>query len=209
MRLSLVLDASGFPKRSQVFAGKASEPATLKEMIQGLHHPSANLESSTPDLWAKVAPVVVLDAGLATEANLGWLRAEGYPYLGVSRERHREFTEEEAILVKDTPGAEVRVQRVERPEAGEVVLYCHSQGREAKERAIRTRFSQRYEEALTQLAAGLAKKTGPRKTAKVLERAGPAQRALPPGSPFLRGQYRTGRGHRYRHNVTLATEGPD
>lgn len=56
-----------------------------------------------------------------------------------------------------------------------MVLDCHWPGREAKERAIRTRFSQRYEQALTPLAAGLAKKTGPRKTAKVLERLGRLQ----------------------------------
>ena len=31
--LALVLDASGFPKRSEVFAGNVSEPATLKQML--------------------------------------------------------------------------------------------------------------------------------------------------------------------------------
>ena len=30
--LALVLDASGFPKRSEVFAGNVSEPATLKHL---------------------------------------------------------------------------------------------------------------------------------------------------------------------------------
>jgi hypothetical protein len=61
---------------------------------------------------------------------------------------------------------------VERPETAEVELHCHSQGREHKERGIRTRFSKRYEEALAKIAAGLGKKTGTRKTPKVLERLG-------------------------------------
>jgi transposase len=166
--LGRVLDASGFPKKSRVFAGNVSEPATLKEMIQDLH----DVAHLAEDLFATVRPVVVLDAGIATEANLEWLRAAGYPYLVVSRKRHREFSEEAAVLVKDTPGAEVKGQRVERPETAEVELYCHSQGREQKERGIQTRFSKRYEEALANLAAGLAKKTGSKQTSKVLERLG-------------------------------------
>jgi transposase len=173
-----VLDSSGFPKKSRVLAGNVSEPTTLKEMIQGLHDVARPAE----DLFATVRPVVVLDAGIATQANLEWLRAEGYPYLVVSRKRSRAFSEEDAVLVKDTPGAEVKVQRVERPETGEVELHCHSQGREHKERSIRTRFSKRYEEALAKLAAGLAKKTGTRKTPKILERLGRRKRALSPGS---------------------------
>jgi hypothetical protein len=158
--LGLVLDASGFPKKSRVLAGNVSEPTTLKEMIQGLH----DVARPAADLFATVRPVVVLDAGIATEANLEWLRAAGYPSLVVSRKRHREFSEEDAVLVKDTPGAEVKVQRVERPETAEVELYCHSQGREHTERSIQTRFSKRYEEALAKLAAGLAKQTVSKQT---------------------------------------------
>ena len=71
--LGLVLDESLFPKKSRVLAGNVSEPATLKEMIQGLH----DVAHPAEDLFATVRPVVVLDAGIATEANLEWLRAEG------------------------------------------------------------------------------------------------------------------------------------
>ncbi|MBW8831642.1 MAG: hypothetical protein JF606_19920, partial [Burkholderiales bacterium] len=34
--LAMALDGSGFPRRSRVFAGNASEPATLKDMLTGL-----------------------------------------------------------------------------------------------------------------------------------------------------------------------------
>ena len=67
--LAMVLDGSGFPRRSRVFAGNASEPATLEEMLSGLGAPPA--------------ATVVMDAGIATEANLTWLRAQGYHYLVV------------------------------------------------------------------------------------------------------------------------------
>ncbi len=96
-----MLDESLFPKKSRVLAGNVGEPATLQEMIQGLHDVARPAE----DLFATVRPVVVLVAFIATAANLKWLRAEGYPYLVVSRKRHRELSEEDAVLVKDTPGA--------------------------------------------------------------------------------------------------------
>ena len=35
--LVMALDASGFVQRVQFFAGNASEPATLKDMLTGLH----------------------------------------------------------------------------------------------------------------------------------------------------------------------------
>jgi len=35
--------------------------------------------------------LVVMDAGIATEANLIWLREHGYRYLVVSRERARQL----------------------------------------------------------------------------------------------------------------------
>ena len=61
--LAMVLDGSGFPRRSRVFAGNASEPATLGDMLSGLGAPPG--------------ATVVMDAGIATEANLTWLRAQG------------------------------------------------------------------------------------------------------------------------------------
>lgn len=189
-----MLDASGFPKQSWVFAGNVSAPATLKAMVEGLRPPAVGQEASTADLLATVKPVVVLDAGIATEANLKWLRGEGYPYLVERRKRSREFCEEAAVLVKDTPGAEVKGQRVDHPETGEVNRYCYSQGREQKERGIQTRFSQRYEEALARLAAGLAKQTGTRKTPKVLKRIG-----------RLKERYRRVAHHDEVHTETAAT----
>ncbi len=142
--LGLVLDASGFPKRSQVFAGNVSEPKTLEQMLQHLApEPSA------------VAPTVVLDAGIATEANLAWLTKHGYRYLVVSRERHKQFDTETAVLIRAEGDTQIRAQRVVDEVSGEVRLYCHSTSREAKERGIERRFSTRLEADLQYLAEGL------------------------------------------------------
>ena len=87
--LALVLDASGFPKRSEVFEGNVSEPKTLEKMLEHL--------ALAP---GAVAPTVVLDAGIATEENLTWLAEQNYRYLVVSRERHQQFDAEAAILMR-------------------------------------------------------------------------------------------------------------
>jgi hypothetical protein len=46
-----VLDASGFPKKSRIFPGNVSEPATLKEMIDSL---SGNDDASQTDNEVKI-----------------------------------------------------------------------------------------------------------------------------------------------------------
>ena len=142
--LALVPDGSGFPKRSEVFAGNISEPKTLEQMLERL--------ALAP---AAVAPTVVLDAGIATEANLTWLKDQGYRYLVVSRERHKEFDPERAVLIREEGATRIRAQRVVDEASGEVRLYCHSTGREAKERGIEQRFSTRLEADLKYLAEGL------------------------------------------------------
>ena len=77
LTLGLMLDASGFVRRSQVFAGNVSEPHTLAEMLSALQAPKGAL--------------VVMDRGIATQDNITWLAAQGYRYLVVSRERKRTF----------------------------------------------------------------------------------------------------------------------
>jgi hypothetical protein len=54
--LGLVLDSSGFVRRSKTFAGNVSEGTTLPEMLNALNAPQGAL--------------VIMDAGIATEANL-------------------------------------------------------------------------------------------------------------------------------------------
>jgi transposase len=157
--LGLVLDASGFPKRSQVFEGNISEPKTLEKMLQRLA-PGA------------VAPTVVLDAGIATEENLAWLTKQGYRYLVVSRERHKQFETQAAILIRAEGDTQIRAQRVVDEVTGEVRLYCHSTGREAKERGIEQRFSTRLEADLQYLAEGLHLPRRIKQYEKVLTRIG-------------------------------------
>ncbi len=171
--LGLVLDGSGFPRKSEVFAGNASEPKTLKAMIQGLQKPLLdNVDDRQMQLLEKNKPTIVMDAGIATQDNVTWLKKEQYPYLVVSRKKHREFSEDEAVEVKKDRHCTVRVQKVINEKTGEVELYCHSSRREKKEKAIQDRFSARLEEGLQKLSAGLSKKGCLKKYDKVVEKIG-------------------------------------
>jgi transposase len=155
--LGLILDGSGFVRRSRVFAGNAVECRTLEGMLAGLDAPAGAL--------------VVMDRGIATEANLAWLKEHGYRYLVVSREAGRVQPEGEVTVV--TAGEEaLRVEKVVDEAGGEVRLYCHSLRREEKERGINRRFCERFEKGLAKLAAGLAKPRGEKRPALIQERIG-------------------------------------
>lgn len=121
--LGLVLDGSGFPRKSKIFAGNVSEGGTLKTMLHGLD--------------ASKDAMVIMDAGIATQDNVQWLSDKGYRYLVVSRKRNREFDPDQAITVKQTPGQQVRVQRILNEDTGEIELYCHSELREKKNKRCR------------------------------------------------------------------------
>ena len=65
---------------------RSAKTPPLEPMLQALQAPSDAL--------------VVMDAGVATEANVAWLREGGYRYLVVSRERTRRFDPDLAVALK-------------------------------------------------------------------------------------------------------------
>ena len=159
--LAMVLDGSGFVRKSQVFAGNASEPKTLKEMLTELSAPKGE--------------AVVMDAGIATDANLGWLRQEGYHYVVVSRQRSRQFDDAQAIEVQTAGDVTIKIQRVLDADKGEANLYCHSPTRELKDRAIDDAKSSAFVATLHKLVNALAKPSATLSMTKVMERIGRAK----------------------------------
>jgi transposase len=154
--LGLVLDCSGFVRRSKVFAGNVVEGSTLETMLAGLQAPEGSL--------------VIMDRGIATQANIDWLVAHQFRYLVVSRERHRQLETEKAEAVSSAANHTIEIQRVEGD--GEVRLYCYSEERRDKEEAINTRFADRFEKQLQNIADGLSKPRSTKKRDKVLARIG-------------------------------------
>jgi len=158
LTLGMVLDGSGFVRRSRTFAGNVAEGSTLAEMLSGL--------------GALPGALVIMDAGIATEANLAWLGEHGYRYLAVRRGGARQFDAAEAMTIETAGGDAVRLQKVASEDGKEVWLYCHSSGREAKETAMVERFCKAFEAGLQKLVDGLAKPRGEKRKDKLLERIG-------------------------------------
>lgn len=158
--LAMALDASGFVRRVQFFAGNASEPTTLKGMLTGLD--------------AAPGATVVMDAGIATEANLTWLREQHYHYVVVSKLRERQFDASLATEVQSAGNVTIKLQRVLDAQ-GHVLLYCHSPAREEKDRAIDTAKASGLELALTQLQASLSKPRATQDVATIMQRLGRAK----------------------------------
>ncbi len=143
LTLGLVLDGSGFVRRSEVFAGNVDEDTTLEEMLSTLEAPQQAL--------------VVMDAGVATADNVAWLRHRGYRYLVVSRERVRRFDPDLAEAIETRSGQKVHLHSVIDEETGERRLYCHSEERAHKEEGIARRFAERFEGSLARLHEGLSR----------------------------------------------------
>jgi len=156
--LGLVLDGSGFVRRSNTFAGNVSEGATLEGMLTGLGAPAGAL--------------VIMDAGIATEANLAWLIGRGYRYLVVRRGGARQFDEEFAVRIETAGGETLQLQKEMSEDGKEVRLYCHSAGREMKETAMVARFAEMFEAGLQKIKDGLQKPRAEKRYDKLLERIG-------------------------------------
>jgi transposase len=157
--LGLVINQHGFLKRSQLLPGNVSEPRTLIEAIKQL--------SSQDDLFK---PTIVMDAGIATEDNLSWLRENGYTYIVSARQKAPSVEPQgDAVLA----GRDNHVKVMELPvQDKEKWLYCESPAKAATATSMRTRAQQRFELDLEKLAAGLQKPKGRKKLPKVLERVG-------------------------------------
>jgi transposase len=156
--LGMVLDADGFPKRTEVFAGNVSEPGTLEGMITAL---------ASPPFAAQ--PLIVMDAGVATEANILWLKDHRYDYIVVSRTKKVDIPAE-MVTVREDNRRLIRAALLY--DADEATLVCHSTDKEIKETGIENRFEQRFEEELGKVHSALGKKYGRKRYEKVVEKIG-------------------------------------
>ena len=156
--LGLVLDGSGFVRRSKSFEGNVSEGTTLETMLKELSAPQSAL--------------VIMDAGIATEANITWLIKQGYRYLVVNRGGSRQFDETKAISIETASGDTLEIQKEVSEDKKEVLLYCHSPGRELKEQGMLECFFKGFEDGLQKIVDNLPKPRGEKRMDKLHERIG-------------------------------------
>jgi transposase len=158
--LGLALNTSGFPLKSDIFEGNISEPATLKQVIQNLNN------NGTKN------PIVVLDAGIATEKNREWLRENHYSYLVCSKNK-TEFSNDLSFeVVNKRNGKTVKAARIDDPEGIETILVCHSEEKEASEVHWQKATQKKFEKELIYLNDGLCKKGRMKNYQKVCEKIG-------------------------------------
>lgn len=137
--LGLVFDEYGFALAHHIFAGNTNDAKTLPEMVkamQGL--------CQSDDLLEAITPTVIMDGGLATDANKKLLRANGYHFLvNDKRTRRGAWSKEFAAdgfqaITGRNPSQKVVVRMIELPAEQERLLLCKSAGRREKELAIRS-----------------------------------------------------------------------
>ena len=138
--LALTLDASGFPRTVEILPGNASEPDTLKQAIEKLDG---------------ACPTVIMDAGIATAANIAYLKEQRLDWICVARTRTPAAPERDADV--DTNGDRpVRAWQLFNQE-GELRVYVHSAARKATgDRMLENRRA-KFEAAIEKLHAGLSK----------------------------------------------------
>ena len=123
-------------------------------------------------LQAPKGALVVMDRGIATQDNITWLAEQGYRYLVVSRERKRTFDLASAMTVTTATQQSVHLHKVLSEDGQEARLYCYSEAREEKEKAIAERFAKRFENALTTLSEGLSRPRTQKRIDKIWQRIG-------------------------------------
>jgi len=146
--IALVVTFDGFPLGYEVFAGNTHDSRTLQMIV-------ATMEAR----HGMLGRVWITDRGMASAANLAWLRQTGRRYIiGAPKSELKKFGP--ALAAADGwrtvhEGVEVKLTR--HPETDETVILCRSADRRSKERAMHDKFSRRIEEALERVAARLAR----------------------------------------------------
>lgn len=143
--VGLVLDRDGFPKAHEVFSGNCQDRASLEHMLSQLEQRSGRHGGAT----------VIVDRGMAYEENLAQIRARGHHYLVASRQSERqawfdELEDEQGWqeLIRQpsprNPGQKKSRVWIKRAETAEhLYVLCRSEGRKAKDQAIRLKQEKR------------------------------------------------------------------
>ena len=104
--LAVVVNVEGFLKYSQIFEGNITDSKTLVRIIEELSNRTSSLNRN---------PVIVLDAGIATEDNLKLLKQNGFNYMCVSRSSKKAYTvdtQSNSIEIKDKKDQPLTLQKI-------------------------------------------------------------------------------------------------
>lgn len=161
-----VINAQGFIKHSKIYEGNKADVSTLEDMIADLEKHSHNGEKKT----------VVLDAGIASEANLSLLREKGYKYVCVARAILQKYELDKSnikqVKLHDKNQTPIQLSIVKQDKYSDTWMYVKSPDKEKKETSMNKKLSTRFIEELESLKEGLHKKGTSKKATKIYERLG-------------------------------------
>lgn len=172
--LAVVVNPEGFLKYSNIFEGNMADSKTLETIVNSL---------SKQTSFSGRKPVVVIDAGIATEDNLEMLRKKQYGYMCVSRSNLKEYhadTDSSPVEIKDKRNQPIELMKVK---AGgkdpDKYLWVKSKAKALKENSMNGLLAQRFEEGIQSISEGINKKGGTKKLDKVHERIGRLKQKYP------------------------------
>jgi transposase len=161
--IALVVTFDGFPLGYEVFAGNTHDSQTLQKIV-------ATMEAR----HGVLGRVWITDRGMASAANLAWLRETGRRYIiGAPKSELKKFGD----ALAEPAGwrrirEDVEVKLASCPETKETIILCRSADRRSKERAMHDKFARRIEVALARLARRITRSRRPLDAAQVNRQIG-------------------------------------
>ena len=169
--LALVVNTFGFIKYSSIHEGNFADSKGLKKVIEGL------------DYTTKIdQPIVVIDAGIASEDNLKMIKSKGYDYLCVSRKKltDNQIAKRGLSLAMQTKSDySIALSSLEVIDQTDSYVEVISHKKALKEQGMKDRFETRFEEELIKIQQALGKKGGTKRIDKVHQRIGRARQKYP------------------------------
>ena len=155
--LAVVLDGSGFPRTANILPGNTCEPNTLRQAIAQLNGDK---------------PTVIMDAGIATAANLAYLKEQGLDWICVQRTKTPVVPDRKPDeTFQTTTQTQVRAWALGVQDHVQKV-YLHSAARQAVSDQILHKKRTEFESAMAYLNEGLGGKGRPKKQAVIERKVG-------------------------------------
>jgi hypothetical protein len=171
--LAVVVNMEGFLKYSNIFEGNISDCKTLETMVNTLSNQTS---------YTNRKPIVVMDAGIATEDNVKMLKNKGYDYLCVSRSNMKNYyadIDSRPVIIKDKRQQPIELLSIKATGDNDHYLWVKSHAKALKEDSMNGLLSQRFEEGIKNINEGVGKKGGTKKLDKVYERIGRLKQKYP------------------------------
>ncbi len=171
--LAAVVNCEGFLKYSNIFEGNMSDSKTLGTVVEALSRQTS---------FSGRKPIVVMDAGIATEDNVGMLKTKGYDYLCVSRSNLKNYyadTHSTPVVVHDKKKQPIELLKVKCTKNNDHYLWVKSHAKALKENSMNGLLAQRFEEGIQNINAGINSKGGTKKLNKVHQRIGRLKQKYP------------------------------